>query len=154
MTSDLASVAAHPSAGRVLPPPQKPKKRGHQPAVSEEDPVAEVQEEPLASSAEPTRPPSVITPSQESSSPPSAKRSSTTAAMDKGTAKTVYSDPQIDDFLHQVRVEATVARLDLTHSAVWRLAMHEFMDHHHAPEVVQHFTRTDSKSGQVGRPKR
>lgn len=74
--------------------------------------------------------------------------------MDKGTAKTVYSDPQIDDFLHDVRVEATVARLDLTHSAVWRLAMHEFMERHQAPEVVQHFTRANSKSGQVGRPKR
>ena len=148
MTSDLASAEAHLSAGRVLPPPQKPKKRGHQSPVSEEGPVVDVQEEPLASSAKPP----VSTPIRESGSP-SAKRSST-AAVDRGTAKTVYSDSQIDDFLHQVRVEATVGRLDLTHSAVWRLAMHEFMDRHQAPEVVQHFTRTDSKPGQVGRPKR
>ncbi len=148
MPSDLASAGPRLSAGRVLPPPQKPKKRGHQSPVSEEGPVANVQEEPPASTAKPV----VSTPSRENSSP-SAKRSST-AAVDKGTAKTVYSDPQIDDFLHDVRVEATVARLDLTHSAVWRLAMHEFMERHQAPEVVQHFTRTDSKSGQVGRPKR
>jgi len=146
--SDLASAETPLSVGRVLPPPQKPKKRGHQPPVSEEGPVANVQEEPPASTAKPV----VSTPSRENSSP-SAKRSST-AAVDKGTAKTVYSDPQIDDFLHDVRVEATVARLDLTHSAVWRLAMHKFMERHQAPEVVQHFTRTDSKSGQVGRPKR
>lgn len=148
MPSDLASAETHLSVGRVLPPPQKPKKRGHQPPVSEEGPVANVQEEPPASTAKPA----VSTPSRENISP-SAKRPST-AAVDKGTAKTVYSDPQIDDFLHDVRVEATVARLDLTHSAVWRLAMHEFMERHQAPEVVQHFTRTDSKSGQVGRPKR
>jgi len=146
--SDLASAETHLSVGRVLPPPQKPKKRGHQPPVSEDGPVVNVQEEPPASTAKPA----VSTPSRENSSP-SAKRSST-AAADKGTAKTVYSDPQIDDFLHDVRVEATVARLDLTHSAVWRLAMHEFMERHQAREVVQHFTRTDSKSGQVGRPKR
>lgn len=147
MTSDLASTGAHLSAGRVLPPPQKPKKRGHQsPEPEKGPPVADVQEEALASSAEP--------PSHERRPPSTRRRSSTTATTDKGTAKTVYSDPEIDDFLHEIRVEATVARLDLTHSAVWRLAMHEFMERHSAPEVVQHFAQTDSKTGQVGRPKR
>ena len=77
-----------------------------------------------------------------------------TATGEKGPAKTVYSDLRIDDFLHEIRIEAAVGRLDLTHSAVWRLAMHEFMERYTPGDVVRHFSQTSSMTGRVGRPRR
>ena len=154
MTSDPAGIETLRVAGRSLPPPQKPKKRGHQAPNSEETPVVDVREEPQqAPSPEPPAASAVAT-ARPASQGSAAKQRPATAAFDKGPAKTIYSDTQIDDFLHQVRVGATVARLDLTHSAVWRLAMHEFMERHPPADVVQHFTQDASKTGQIGRPKR
>jgi transcription termination factor NusB len=129
--------------------PQKPKKRGHQAPDSDEPAavdVGEARQTPISTPA--------ATTSAADRPPVPANQVNAAAGIDKGLAKTIYSDRRIDDFLHQVRVEATVARLDLTHSAVWRLAMHEFMERRRPTDVVAHFAQAASKNGQVGRPKR
>lgn len=151
MTSEPVTTETHSPAGRVLPLPQKPKKRGHQtPAPTVDPPVAGTQDEPAPHRKQPTAPSAALAGQVVASEQAPVATTST----DKGPARTIYSDLRIDDFLHEIRVEAAVARLDLTHSAVWRLAMHEFIERHTPADVVRHFSRTTSKTGQVGRPRR
>lgn len=140
--------------GRMLPLPQKPKKRGHHPApTSDEEDVAAIDESRSELGEQPRAPggkqPLAVAPT-------GAKRdASSRVSSDKGPARTVYSDHEIDDFLHHVRVEAAIARLDLTHSAVWRWAMHELMERCTPRQVVEHFTQVaTAEQGRVGRPRR
>lgn len=154
MTSDPVVAETQRTGGRLLPMPQKPKKRGHQAPDPDETPVVDAIEAPQATAPQQPHPPPPVTPSTPASVRVPAKQVTPVVAVDKGPAKTIYSDSRIDEFLHQVRVEATMARLDLTYSAVWRLAMHELMEHHRPAGVVQHFNQAASKAGQVGRPKR
>lgn len=141
-------------AGRMLPLPQKPKKRGHHPApTSDEEDVAAIAED-QTELGEPPRAPREKQPL--AAAPTGTERdASSRVSSDKGPARTVYSDREIDDFLHHVRVEAAIARLDLTHSAVWRWAMHELMEHCTPRQVVEHFTQVATvEHGRVGRPRR
>jgi hypothetical protein len=149
VTSNPVETETQRPAGRVLPLPQKPKKRGHQAPGPEDTTVVDVREE--RPTPTPTSPASDPKPAPQRLP---AKPVTSGVGIDKGPVKTIYSDRGIDDFLHQVRVEATVARLDLTHSAVWRLAMHEFHGSPRPADVVVYFAQASSKNGQVGRPKR
>lgn len=144
--------------GRLLPPPVKPKRKGHEPSAAEvaapktpaPEPAAVAivdleerhQHEPRPERREsPAQPPK--------SSPPPAPNDS-----EASVRTTVYSDARIEEYLHEVRVKAAMARLDLTQSAVWRWAMYELMADHDPTEVVNHFITQDLLPAKTGRPRR
>jgi hypothetical protein len=138
----------------MLPLPQKPKKRGHDPvpASSEEEALVTV-----ARQGEPREQHTVPREGETLAPPPTDPEPTASARTlsDKGPARTIYSDHEIDEFLHHVRVEAALARLDLTHSAVWRRAMHEFMERCSPRQVVEQFAEAAiAEQGRVGRPRR
>jgi hypothetical protein len=138
----------------MLPLPQKPKKRGHHalPASGEEEaPVIVGRQGELGEQHAVPQEGEALAPAPTGPEPgPSARTLS-----DKGPARTIYSDHEIDEFLHHVRVEAAIARLDLTHSAVWRRAMHELMERCSPRQVVEHFAEAAIvEQGRVGRPRR
>lgn len=142
-------------AGRMLPLPQKPKKRGHHPlppSGEEEAPVTVTRQgEPGEEQHPVPREGEALAPAPTDPEPAASART----LADKGPARTIYSDHEIDEFLHHVRVEAALARLDLTHSAVWRRAMHEFMERCSPRQVVEHFAEAAIiEQGRVGRPRR
>ncbi len=137
--------------GRTLPPPAKPKRRGHEPAPE----VATVVD--LRSDPPPDVP--ILQTSRPQSTSPAVVEPKVTKAPQKEPAKakptrvTVYSDTTIDDFLAEVRVQAAMRRLDLTDSAVWRWAMAELMERFSAKAVVEHFAAATLEA-KVGRPRR
>lgn len=74
--------------------------------------------------------------------------------QDAAVRTTVYSDARIEEYLYEIRVQAAVARLDLTQSAVWRWAMARLIETHTPLQVIEHFIAEPPEQGRVGRPRR
>lgn len=158
--ADLALQPPQPrQLGRSLPAPTKPKRQGHEPpsAVGAPLAVAARESEPTdLAEAEPV-PAAVSAPVASPASMAGSRRAaSTPTELETGSTRvTVYSDARIEDYLHEVRVQAVIARLDLTHSAVWRRAMYEYMQRRTPDQVVAEFTQAaDGPPGRPGRPRR
>src|SRR5512144_407332 len=138
--------------GRTLPPPAKPKRKGHEPPAAAEPPVSNGAAPALARPHEgtpaPELPPPVTTEARE---PIQAASGSPEAP---GSRTTVYSDTRIEDFLQEVKIHAAMARLDLTASAVWRRAMHDLMQHTTPAQLVHEFDTVPTEEPKPGRPRR
>lgn len=121
---------------RTLPPPAKPKRKGHEPAPAGTAGGDGVVATRMTADAAP--PPLVITEPEDSAS----------------IRTTVYSDARIEAFLRDVGVQALLGRLDVTKAAVWRWAMTELMERFSPAEVVEHFRTASHEQARVGRPRR
>lgn len=132
MTSDTA--LERPS-GRRLPPP-KPKQRGYRPPIQQPAGDGNAGSQQLVSSA-PTRP-------------------QASADAVASIRVTIYSDAHIEHWLDEVRVQSAIARLDLTHSAVWRRAMYDLIRRFIPEQIVQEFQaqRDSTETVRPGRPRR
>src|SRR5512144_3169906 len=141
--------------GRTLPPPAKPKRKGHEPPAAAELPASNGAAPALARPHEaelaPELPPAVTT--EEAREPVRAASGSPEAP---GSRTTVYSDTGIEDFLQEVKIHAAMARLDLTASAVWRRAMHDLMQRITPAQLVHEFDAVPvlTEEPRPGRPRR
>lgn len=159
--TDLAAQPSQPrQLGRSLPAPTKPKRQGYEPppAVGAPPAAGARGSEPVVDLVEAEPVPAAVSAPVASPASTAGSRRAASTPTELGTGSTrvtVYSDARIEDYLHDVRVQATIARLDLTHSAVWRRAMYEYMQRRTPDQVVAEFTRAaDGPSGRPGRPRR
>ena len=132
MTSE---TALERPTGRQLPPP-KPKQRGYHPPTQQQGADDVVQPMPASS--------------------PASLRPQAPADAVASARVTIYSDARIEHWLNEVRVQSAIARLDLTHSAIWRRAMYDLMSRFTPEQIVREFQfqRDRGATARPGRPRR
>lgn len=157
--AELRAQRSRRTAGRGLPAPQHPK------AEPVPEPEPDVDERPTVASAQPSAPAEDARDGPEPSASKTADRVGSAAVAEpepplapvqrrsRVRATQVHLDQVSEDHLRELRKRAVLADVDLTQSAVLRLALAELVERHGYDRIVRIFAE-DEPTIRRGRPRR
>jgi hypothetical protein len=157
--AELRAQRSRRTAGRGLPAPQHPK------AEPVPQPEPAVEERPSAAGVQPPAPVRETRDGTESRASRAANQVGSAATTEpepspvpahrrsRVRATQVHLDQASEDHLRELRKRAVLADVDLTQSAVLRLALAELVEHHGYDRIVRMFAE-DEPTIRRGRPRR
>jgi hypothetical protein len=157
--AELRAQRSRRTAGRGLPAPQHPK------AEPAPQPASDVEEHPTVAAEQPSPPAGDMRNGPEPPAPRAPGRVGSTAIAEpepstapvqrrsRVRATQVHLDQISEDHLRELRKRAVLADVDLTQSAVLRLALAELVEHHGYDRIVRMFAE-EEPTIRRGRPRR